>query len=365
MTPVTLARAQAATAVDTARDDAPPDAGAPDPFQLFVRYIRTLTVDAHATDDVASLEAAVAAKSGVPRENAWLVIAGKKLTAGITLGASGVRGGSTVHMAVRGRGGMPPESVGENGPLSAAMGYMALKRALQAAGVPPAELSNAPTKPALLTLAERYGLSVAWEGSTSSASATAPKEPAAEPAARSAGQAAQGETKHAVRLSSASAVAAARLERAAQRSHRERPSTTAPLVGVTTAQDVPVASAAAPAPSSTVVDAAPGASTALPSAMYGALTVLDDRLVTVLGAGDIRLVRSAWLLAQPAGYRIVRRQDLEALEARGVSPSPLMQPDEAVALVRRGGRSAGAVTHGWCAHARVSKRCARVACDAH
>jgi len=62
-------------------------------------------------------------------------------------------------------------AVGEKGPLSAAMGYMALKRALQAAGVPPAELSNAPTKPALLTLAERYGLSVAWEGSARDARA--------------------------------------------------------------------------------------------------------------------------------------------------------------------------------------------------
>ena len=93
--------------------------------------------------------------------------------------------------------------------------------------------------------------------------------------------------------------------------------------------------------------------------MLRVLTALDDGLATVLGAGDIRLVRSAWLLAQPAGYRIVRRQDLEALEARGVSPSPLLKPDEAVALVRRGDRSAGAVTHGWCAHARVSKRRAR------
>ena len=48
-----------------------------------------------------------------------------------------------------------------------------------------------------------------------------------------------------------------------------------------------------------------------------ALTTLDDRLVRALEVGDIRLVRAAWLLAQPADYRMVQRQDLEALEAGG------------------------------------------------
>ena len=87
-----------------------------------------------------------------------------------------------------------------------------------------------------------------------------------------------------------------------------------------------------------------GSSEALPAEIRSALTKLDDRLVKVLHAGDIRLVRSAWLLAQPSGYRIARRQDLEALEASGASPSPLLSPEEAVALVREGNRSAGALT---------------------
>ena len=91
----------------------------------------------------------------------------------------------------------------------------------------------------------------------------------------------------------------------------------------------------------------------LSPAIYGPLTALDDRLIEVLGAGDIRLVRSAWLLAQPAGYRIVRRQDLEALERTGVSPSPLLRPDEAVALVREGRRCVGALTYGWCVAGRI------------
>ena len=36
--------------------------------------------------------------------------------------------------------------------------------------------------------------------------------------------------------------------------------------------------------------------TALSPKIYDALTALDDGMVTVLLAGDIRLVRSAWLL---------------------------------------------------------------------
>ena len=52
-------------------------------------------------------------------------------------------------------------------------------------------------------------------------------------------------------------------------------------------------------------------------------------------------------------------EDDEVLEARGVSPSPLMQPDEAVGLVRRGDRSAGAVSHGWCADSPLPPRAHR------
>lgn len=78
-----------------------------------------------------------------------------------------------------------------------------------------------------------------------------------------------------------------------------------------------------------------------------ALTALDNRLVTVLAAGHVRFVRSSWLLAQPEGYRIQRRQDLEALEQSGASPSPpLLSPEEAVALIRRGNRSAGILSYG-------------------
>ena len=46
------------------------------------------------------------------------------------------------------------------------------------------------------------------------------------------------------------------------------------------------------------------------------------------------------------GSRIQRRQELEALEESGAE-QPLLRPEEAAALVRRGDRSAGALTYGW------------------
>ena len=78
-----------------------------------------------------------------------------------------------------------------------------------------------------------------------------------------------------------------------------------------------------------------------------ALSKLDEPLCECLAAGHIRLLRTAWLEQQPDSYRIQRRQDLEELEANGVSPSPLLRPEEAVELIKRGDRSAGAVTYGW------------------
>ena len=77
------------------------------------------------------------------------------------------------------------------------------------------------------------------------------------------------------------------------------------------------------------------------------LSSLDDGLVAVLERGDIRFVRSAWLLLLPPGELIPFRQKLEELELQGVSPSPLLSPAEAVALIRKCKRSVGALTYGW------------------
>ena len=94
-----------------------------------------------------------------------------------------------------------------------------------------------------------------------------------------------------------------------------------------------------------LIDEQPSA--ALSPELLAALTALDDPLVEVLGRGDIRLVRTAWALAQPADYVMPRRQELESLERSGASPSPLLSPEEAVAVIRRGTRSAGVLSHPW------------------
>ena len=82
-----------------------------------------------------------------------------------------------------------------------------------------------------------------------------------------------------------------------------------------------------------------------PSPEMAALAALDDELLKVLEQGDIRLVRSLWLLKQADDFHIRRRQDLEAQD--GGEDSPLMRPEEAVRLVQRGRRAAGVLSYGW------------------
>ena len=91
----------------------------------------------------------------------------------------------------------------------------------------------------------------------------------------------------------------------------------------------------------------------LPEETRQLLTALDDQLVEALKRGDIRLVRAAWLLALPEGEQLVRRQDVKMIE--GIEP--LLTPDEAVAAIRKGNRSVGALSHPWlspvCSHAPI------------
>ena len=79
--------------------------------------------------------------------------------------------------------------------------------------------------------------------------------------------------------------------------------------------------------------------------MLRELSKLDDRLIERVEAGDIRFVRPSWL-KQASTTRILRRQDLEALEASGEC-SPLLSTSEAVALIKQCDRSTGALTYGW------------------
>ena len=83
----------------------------------------------------------------------------------------------------------------------------------------------------------------------------------------------------------------------------------------------------------------------LPREVYTTLTALDDRLVEALERGDIKLLRSAWLRTHSDESRLLKRQDLEALGAGGVSP--LLSPAEAVELLRKGKRAVGVTSHGW------------------
>ena len=101
----------------------------------------------------------------------------------------------------------------------------------------------------------------------------------------------------------------------------------------------------APAESTAALPLADRATAPALSPAMLALSSLDDRLIERLSCGDIRLLRCSWLLSQPSTYRIQRRQDLQELDGR--SDSPLLSPDEAVALVQRCDRSAGVLSHGW------------------
>jgi hypothetical protein len=85
----------------------------------------------------------------------------------------------------------------------------------------------------------------------------------------------------------------------------------------------------------------------LPPKLHQALTELDKIVIQVLLCGAIRLLCVKWLLMQPDNFKMPNRQELEALEKSGASPSPLLSGEAAAALVRRGDRSIGALTYGW------------------
>ena len=102
-------------------------------------------------------------------------------------------------------------------------------------------------------------------------------------------------------------------------------------------------------PEATPEDKKVAESVGAPSEMIRALSGLDDRLADALRTGDIKLLRVSWLrklrrlLRQPDWRSLKRRQELEDLRAE----SPFLSAEEAVALLRRGTRGVGALTHGW------------------
>ena len=82
----------------------------------------------------------------------------------------------------------------------------------------------------------------------------------------------------------------------------------------------------------------------LPPDVLRALSALDDRLIAKLASGAIRLASVEWLEVQPEGFLMPFRQQLEEEEKSGASPSPLLTPDEAVELIKRGDRSVGVLS---------------------
>jgi hypothetical protein len=61
--------------------------------------------------------------------------------------------------------------------------------------------------------------------------------------------------------------------------------------------------------------------------------------------GDIRIVSTSWLLAQPESYRLQRRQDLEKRESR--AEAPFLTCDAAAKLIQQHNRGMGALSYGW------------------
>ena len=80
------------------------------------------------------------------------------------------------------------------------------------------------------------------------------------------------------------------------------------------------------------------------------LSTLDDRLMAVLEAGDIRLLRVEWVESQPEAYGMQRRQELEALQeeiGKHGGLTPLLGCKEAADLIRNGKREVGVLSYGW------------------
>ena len=75
---------------------------------------------------------------------------------------------------------------------------------------------------------------------------------------------------------------------------------------------------------------------------------LDEKLVAALQSGAIKLIRADYLRGLEPGVRILRRQDLEALE-REKGLRIFLSPKEAVDALLANGRLIGALTYGWTA----------------
>jgi hypothetical protein len=89
------------------------------------------------------------------------------------------------------------------------------------------------------------------------------------------------------------------------------------------------------------------------------LMQLDGRLEAALARADIRLVRASWLCTRPPGFKLLKRQQLEEMEAAADSAAeatgslvpleerPLLSAEEAVKMLRCADRRIAVLSHGW------------------
>ena len=91
--------------------------GIPAAFQVLVRHEHTHAIGGlRASDDATALLSAVAEATGMPQRAFWLATSGRRIEAGRTLRSYALTAGSTVHLAVRGRGGVCMPSGAEHAP---------------------------------------------------------------------------------------------------------------------------------------------------------------------------------------------------------------------------------------------------------
>ena len=77
---------------------------------MFVRHNDGIAAIDNPPADVAALKAAVHAKTHLPPEAQVLTFAGKVIDDAHTISSYGIVSGTTIHLAVRGRGGAPTQS---------------------------------------------------------------------------------------------------------------------------------------------------------------------------------------------------------------------------------------------------------------